>query len=175
VGVRVLTKMEAHGTLRCHAQARSPARRMSGDVMRAGTRFGQAAMACAATVVLLSAPAWATDLTGAWASDAEVCDKIFITKGNKASFRPKSELEGSGFIIEGHRIRGRAATCNVVKTKIDGALVNMLASCATDVMVGGQQLILRVENENAVTRLFPGLSEDLELRFHRCPVQKGKP
>jgi hypothetical protein len=32
-----------------------------------------------------------------------------------------------------------------------------------------------VENENAVTRLFPGLSEDLEMRFHRCPVQKGKP
>ena len=94
-------------------------------------------MTCAATIVLLSAPARATDLTGAWASDAEVCDKIFITKGNKTSFRPKSDLHGSGFIIEGHRIRGRAATCNVVKTAIDGALVNMLASCATDVMVGG--------------------------------------
>jgi hypothetical protein len=136
--------------------------------MNARRRLAQAAVAAAGAVILLTGQARSTDLTGAWANDAALCDKIFITKGNKTSFRAKSDIHGSGFIIEGHRIRGRTATCNVVKTKIDAALVNMLASCATDVMLSTQQLTLRVENENEVTRLFPGL-EDLEIKFRRCP------
>jgi hypothetical protein len=142
--------------------------------MNVRKRLAQAAVACAGAVILPAGQVQATDLTGVWASDVQVCDKIFITKGNKTSFREKSDLHGSGFIIEGHRIRGRTATCNVVKTRMDAAVVNMLASCATDVMLSTQQLMLRVENENAITRIFPGL-EDLEIRFHRCPVQKERP
>ena len=142
--------------------------------MNARRRLVQAAVASAGAVILLTGQAQAIDLTGVWASDAAVCDKIFITKGNKTSFRQNSDLHGSGFIIEGHRIRGRTATCNVMKTKIDAAVVHMLASCATDVMLSTQQLTLRVENENEVTRLFPGL-EDLQIKFHRCPALQQKP
>jgi hypothetical protein len=57
---------------------------------------------------------------------------------------------------------------------MDAAIVHMLAACATDVMLSTQQLTFRVENENEITRLFPGL-EDLEIRFRRCPMGKEKP
>ncbi len=139
--------------------------------MKARRRRVRAAIVSAGVVILLTGHAQATDLTGVWASDAGVCDKVFVTKGSKTSFRPDSDLHGSGFIIEGHRIRGRAGTCNVVKTKMDAAIVHMLASCATDVMLSTQQLTFRVENDNEVTRLFPGL-EDLEIKFRRCPMGK---
>jgi hypothetical protein len=142
--------------------------------MNVRKRRVQAAIASAGAVILLTGHARATDLTGAWASDAGVCDKVFITKGNKTSFRQNSDLHGSGFIVEGHRIRGRAGTCNVVKTKMDAAIIHIVASCATDVMLSTQQLTFRVENENEITRLFPGL-EDLEIKFRRCPMGKEKP
>jgi hypothetical protein len=65
----------------------------------------------------LTCPAYATDLTGAWATDTAACGKVFVTKGNKPSFRQNSEMYGSGFIMEGRRIRGRTASCTATKDR----------------------------------------------------------
>jgi hypothetical protein len=122
---------------------------------------------CAGVTILLTGAAQATDITGVWASDKGVCDKVFVTKGGKTSFHRNADLHGSGFIIEGDRIRGRIAKCKVVRRKSDGALVNLIASCATDIMLSTVQFTLQVVNPNEVTRLFPGL-EGMEMPFYRC-------
>ena len=57
----------------------------------------------------LSSSSHAFDLAGAWATDANVCPKIFQRKGKSISFRPESEVHGSGFIVEGNSIKGKAA------------------------------------------------------------------
>jgi hypothetical protein len=113
----------------------------------------------------------ATDLNGVWASDKEVCDKIFSIKGGKASFQRDADLHGSGFIIDGQRIRGRTATCKILRTKTEQALVHMIASCATDVMLSNVQLSVRVLEADKINRVFPGL-EDMEMPFYRCPAPK---
>jgi hypothetical protein len=131
------------------------------------------AVACAGLVIILASAAQATDLTGVWASDKGVCDKVFVTKGGKTSFQRDADLHGSGFIIEGNRIRGRIAKCNIVRTKMEGALVNLIASCATDIMLSTVQSTLQVVNPDEVTRVFPGL-EGMEMPFYRCPTQRER-
>jgi len=125
-------------------------------------------------MLLFNDPGQATDLNGVWASDRAVCDKVFVTKGGKISFQRDADLHGSGFIIDGQRIRGRIATCKRLRTKVDAPVVHMIASCATDVMLSNVQLTVRVLEPDKINRVFPGL-EDMEMPFYRCPIGKGKP
>jgi hypothetical protein len=112
--------------------------------------------------------AHAIDLTGAWATDAGVCDKVFVKKGNTVSFHPKSGLSGGGFIMEGRRIRGRAATCTITRTKEEKDVIHLIAACATDIMLSNVQFSLKTVDDNKVSRIFPGM-EGMELPYYRCP------
>jgi hypothetical protein len=59
-------------------------------------------------VILLPVPAHAIDLTGAWASQGDLCKLVFTNKGNSVTFTELSDLYGSGFVIDGDRITGNA-------------------------------------------------------------------
>jgi hypothetical protein len=48
-------------------------------------------------VILLPVPAHAIDLTGAWASQGDLCKLVFTNKGNTVTFTELSDLYGSGF------------------------------------------------------------------------------
>jgi hypothetical protein len=117
----------------------------------------------------LPTQARAFDLTGLWASDSEACGKIFVTRGKKASLRKDSDLFGSGFIIDGDRITGRMARCTIKTKRESGSNIHILASCATDIMLGNVQLSVKVVDDNRITRIFPGI-EGMEIDYVRCPA-----
>ena len=48
-------------------------------------------------VVLMLPGANAIELSGAWATDAELCNRVFTKKGNGIEFAELSDLSGSGF------------------------------------------------------------------------------
>ena len=116
------------------------------------------------------ARAGADDIQGIWASDARLCGKIFVKRGNGFVMAKNADLYGSGFIIEGRKIRGKVANCNIKTMKEDGALVHMIAGCATDIMFSDAQLSLRVVDRNKVVRIFPGVS-DMEMGYERCDLK----
>jgi hypothetical protein len=134
--------------------------------MRPGTL-----LVIAAAPILGLAPtfssAHAFDLNGAWASDAKFCSNIFERKGKALSFRRESELHGSGFIIDGNTIRGKAAKCAIKARKDAGEIINLVATCATDIMLSDVQFSMRIINDNKVSRIFPGM-EGMELTYDRC-------
>jgi hypothetical protein len=105
------------------------------------SRWGSAIVGSVAIGLFCNCHAHAIDLNGRWASDIEACDKLFITKGGTTSFRPNSDVHGSGFIIQQGRIKGRAARCKINNTKV--------ADSATHIT---------------------GFDE-LEMTFFRCPPQ----
>ena len=41
------------------------------------------------------------DLTGAWTTEASLCNKVFVKSGSRVSFAKDSELVGSGLIFQG--------------------------------------------------------------------------
>ena len=112
----------------------------------------------------------ALDLNGAWASDASQCAKVFVRQRGRLGFTEMSDVYGGGFIIDGDQIIGKFARCRIKARKDDGMNVNLIAACATDIMLSSVQFSVRELDANNIARLFPGM-EDMEIKYHRCPSQ----
>jgi hypothetical protein len=109
----------------------------------------------------------AADISGAWTTDASACNKVFSKKNGTISLTRKADLYGSGFVIDGNRIRAKIASCRITSRKDDGATVHLVASCATDIMLSSVQFTLKVIDQNKIARSYPGIPE-LETPYERC-------
>jgi hypothetical protein len=111
------------------------------------------------------------ELTGAWATSASECKKVFVRKGraNQVTFAPLSELHGGGFIVESGQMVGRTARCKIKARKDDGETVHIIAACASDVMLSNVQFELKAVDQDKILRLFPGMP-DMEIGYYRCPI-----
>src|ERR1700692_716032 len=78
-----------------------------------------------------------------------------------------SGVYGGGFIIDGDQIVGKFAQCRIKARKDDGVNVNLVAACATDIMLSSVQFSLKELDASSIARLFPGI-EGMEIRYHRC-------
>ena len=117
----------------------------------------------------VSEQASAFDLNGAWAGDAANCTKVFARKGSQVGFTDNADVYGGGFIIEGDEIIGKAGRCRIKTRKDDGARIDLIAACASDIMFQSMQFSLKEVDANTMIRLFPGM-EGIEMKFARCPA-----
>ncbi|UFX46940.1 hypothetical protein HAP47_0009855 [Bradyrhizobium sp. 41S5] len=120
------------------------------------------------SAVATGARAEAFDLNGAWVGDADQCDKVFNRKGGKRGFTEMSDVYGGGFIIDGDEIIGKFARCKIKAKKEDGSSINLIAGCATDIMLSSVQFSVKKLDANSIIRLFPGM-DGMEITYHRCP------
>lgn len=114
-----------------------------------------------------SSAAYAIDLTGAWASQADLCKLVFAKKGNEVVFTELSDLYGSGFVIDGNQIRGKAARCTITSRKQDGAKLELNASCASSIMTQNVSFLLKIIDDNSIARVMPEI-ENMEIKYARC-------
>ena len=116
-------------------------------------------------------PAGAVDLSGAWATSADECANVFVRRGRakQIEFSALSDQHGGGFIVEADRLRGKFARCKIKTKKEDGDTVNIIAGCATDIMLSNVQFSLKMLEPNKISRIFPGI-EDMAISYHRCPI-----
>ena len=123
------------------------------------------------SVLASSEDVGALELTGAWATSADRCGKVFIRKGraHEITFAALSDRHGGGFIVEANRVRGKFAKCTIKSRKNDGQTLNLIVGCATDIMLSNVQFSLKVLDENSIVRQFPGM-EGMEAKYHRCPI-----
>jgi hypothetical protein len=124
---------------------------------------------CAASWAAFGSPALATDLNGSWATDASTCDKVFVKKGNTTSFAQDSDQYGGGFILEGNKVRGQQQTCTIRTRKEDGNIVHFVAACANDIMASNVQFSARIIDDHTIARIFPGMGDELDIKYWRCP------
>jgi hypothetical protein len=136
--------------------------------MRYPNKYVAAAVATAA--LMLAGQAAAFDLNGAWATDADNCAKVFVRKGAQVSFTDMSDVYGGGFIIEGDQISGKFARCRIKARKDEGKTINLVAACASDIMLSSVHFSLREVDVNTLTRLFPGM-DGMEINYARCLAQ----
>jgi hypothetical protein len=122
-----------------------------------------AAFACCVMIPAVQA----ADLTGAWADNTSECGKIFVKKGASISFASDADLYGSGLVFEKNRILGKIASCNIKSQKQDGDVLHIIGICSTDVALQTVQLSLKMDGDNTIVRIFPGLPE-LQMRYSRC-------
>lgn len=138
--------------------------------MREFRRLSLLASALVVFALPLAENASAFDLTGAWAGDAENCAKVFVRKGGQITFTDNSDVYGSGFIVDGDQIVGKYARCRIKARKVDGQNINLIAACASDIMLSSVQLSAKEIDADTLLRLFPGM-EGMEIKYYRCPSQ----
>src|SRR6267154_5846272 len=134
------------------------------------TGVGRVALGVAVIMSLvLPECASASGLTGAWTPDADKCDKVFVRRGRakQIDFTQFSGVYGGGFIIEADQLRGKFAKCKIKTRKEEGGSRNLNTACATDIMLSNVQFVLKVIDDDNITRVFPGI-EGMEVRYHRC-------
>jgi hypothetical protein len=119
--------------------------------------------------LLLSSQALAFDLTGAWASDRMLCDKVFAKNGGAVEFTELSDLYGSGFIVNGNAIRAKAGKCTIKSQRQDGETTVLSASCASAIMTSELQFNFKVIDDNTLIRDFPDI-KGMTLQYYRCPM-----
>jgi replicative DNA helicase len=129
-------------------------------------RFATLALAFIGTLMPI-AGAGALELSGAWATEADLCNQIFSKKGNEVVFAELSDLYGSGFVIDANRIRGKAARCTITSRKQDGENLELAAACATSIMNQNVNFQLKVVDDNNLIRLFPEVP-GMSLKYTRC-------
>ena len=118
-------------------------------------RFAALTAALLATAVMLPARAGAFDLTGAWSTDADLCSRVFTKKDNQIGFAELSDLYGSGFIVDGNWVRGKAAQCTIDSRKQEGDSIELLAACASSIMTQTVEFNLKIIDDRQ-----PHLSRD---------------
>src|SRR6516162_84866 len=107
-------------------------------------RFAALTAALLATAVMWPARAGAFDLTGAWSTDADLCSRVFTRKDNQIGFAELSDLYGSGFIVDGNRVRGKAAQCTIDSRKQEGDSIELSAACASSIMTQNLKFNLKI-------------------------------
>ncbi len=119
--------------------------------------------------LLCSENAFAFDFSGAWATEPDLCNRVFAKKGAAAGFAEMSDLYGSGFIVNGNSITGRAVKCTIKSRQRDGDATVLSASCATSVMKSEFKFRYKVIDDNTIAREFPEI-KDMALKYSRCPI-----
>jgi hypothetical protein len=130
-----------------------------------------AAAISAGAALPLSRNAEAFDLVGAWAASADQCTKVFARKGrdNKVNFTNFSGVYGGGFVAEADRLRGKFENCKIKSRKEGDRTLNLVAACASGIMLSNVQFFLKVIDDNTVSREFPGI-EGMEVKYYRCQI-----
>jgi hypothetical protein len=77
-------------------------------------------------------------------------------------------MSTGGFIVDGDQIIGKFARCKIKARKDGRQTVNLIAACATDIMLSSVQLSAKALDADTIIRLFPGM-DDIEIRYSRCP------
>jgi hypothetical protein len=158
--------LSAGNSAGCQRSAESNAWREGMDRL---LKFAMAATTL--TGLILLEEAHAINLSGAWASDADQCSRVFVRKGraSQIGFTALSSQHGGGFIVEADQLRGKFARCKIKTRKEDGQTVNIIAGCASDIMLSNVQFSLKVLEPNKISRMFPGMPE-MEISYYRCQI-----
>ena len=113
----------------------------------------------------------AFELTGAWATSAEQCSKVFARKGraNNVNFTNFPGVYGGGFIAGPDRLKGKFENCKIKSRKESDQTINLLVACASGIMLSNVQFFLKVIDDNTISREFPGI-EGMNVNYHRCRI-----
>jgi hypothetical protein len=107
------------------------------------------------------------DVQGAWAITDFNCSDVFVTNNGILALKKRNDDTLPGFIIDGRRVSGIAAACNVAAIKPHPDGMSVLLSCTSQMSVGNLKLTVKMPNANTLIQSDPEFPE-LTTSYHRC-------
>jgi hypothetical protein len=124
----------------------------------------------ALTLSLASTNAYADALSkiqGAWAAVMTDCSDVFATKGGKLSLMKRQDDALPGFIVDGRKIRGVAAACDIASAKENADGMTLLLSCQSQIMFGSISVSIKLPDPGTLIRVDPNFPE-ITTKYHKC-------
>jgi hypothetical protein len=128
---------------------------------------GLAGLVLSGSLLASHQQAGAFELSGAWATSADMCGRVFTTKDKQTAFTELSDLYGSGFIVEGNRIVAKAARCTIESRKQDGSNLELSAACATSITTERMKFSLKVIDDDTIDRTIDEIP-GMVVKYARC-------
>jgi hypothetical protein len=118
-------------------------------------------LACSVSLLFV-AHALAADINGLWVkfSNRSACPTISGEKDNRTVI-----YETGAFDIDDNEIRAQSGTCHIKARKDDGIFVRLLLDCPP--FIAENEMTLRIEGNNKITRIIPGMPEK-NITYFRC-------
>jgi hypothetical protein len=113
--------------------------------------------------LLFVAHAHAADINGLWVkfSNRSACPTIFGETNNRTVI-----YESGAFDIDDNEIRAQSGACHIKARKDDGIFVRLSLDCPP--FVAENEMTLRIDGKNKITRIVPGMP-DKNRTYFRCP------
>jgi hypothetical protein len=120
-------------------------------------------------LVVVTQPAQAVDLNGAWTVDASACGTMFTKENNKLMFKQDADVNAGGLIVQGKQVTGTFQKCKVKSLHDDGPNLRVIASCSDGVAVSDVAFDVKVSGDNKMT-LSSKEPVPIEMPYVRCSM-----
>ena len=119
--------------------------------------------------VVVTQPALAVDLNGAWTVDASACGTIFTKENNRLAFKQDADFNAGGLIVQGRKVTGTFQKCRVKSLHDDGPNLRVMASCSDGVAVSDVAFDVKMSGDNKMT-LSSKQPVPVEMQYVRCSM-----
>lgn len=119
--------------------------------------------------VVVTQPALAVDLNGAWTVDASACGTIFTKENNRLAFKQDADFNAGGLIVQGRQVTGTFQKCRVKSLHDDGPNLRVMASCSDGVAVSDVAFDVKMSGDNKMT-LSSKQPVPVEMQYVRCSM-----
>ena len=120
-------------------------------------------------LVVVTQPAQAVDLNGAWTIDASACGTMFTKENNKLAFKQDADFNAGGLIVQGKQVTGTFQKCKVKSLHDDGPNLRVIASCSDGVAVSDVAFDVKISGDNRMT-LSSKEPVPVEMPYVRCSM-----
>jgi hypothetical protein len=120
-------------------------------------------------LVVVTQPAQAVDLNGAWTVDASACGTMFTKENNKLAFKQDADVNAGGLIVQGKQVTGTFQKCKVKSLHDDGPNLRVIASCSDGVAVSDVAFDVKISGDNRMT-LSSKEPVPVEMPYVRCSM-----
>jgi hypothetical protein len=120
-------------------------------------------------LVVVTQPAQAVDLNGAWTIDASACGTMFTKENNKLAFKQDADVNAGGLIVQGKQVTGTFQKCKVKSLHDDGPNLRVIASCSDGVAVSDVAFDVKISGDNRMT-LSSKEPVPVEMPYVRCSM-----
>jgi hypothetical protein len=106
-------------------------------------------------------------IQGAWAAEMTDCSNVFATTDGKLSLMKRQDDALPGFIVDGRKIRGVAAACDIASAKENADGMTLLLSCQSQIMFGSMSVSIKLPDPGTLIRVDPNFPE-ITTKYHKC-------
>jgi HlyD family secretion protein len=114
-----------------------------------------------------SVPPSLAQLTGAWASSADDCERLFQRRGGALAYRQPVDKFARAAIVDSQRIRLPSSTCRVERASPEGGALKLSADCQDSISYTSRTVDIKLKSKTEIV-YSPTGDPDLDSTMVKC-------